>query len=384
MKFSLVLLLALLSPLAAHAQRDNVATSPSSGSLNLAAKTWVLYDYSSNQILVDQDSHQRIEPASLTKLMTAYLTFSALKDEKITLSSKVTPSVEAIRTQRSESRMFLEHSKDVTIEDLLHGLIIESGNDAARVLAESIAGSEAAFAEKMNKTAQRLNMQDSHFVNSTGLPDPQHYSSAYDLALLGAAIVRDFPDFYPIYSQREFQYNNIKQFNRNRLLWQDPYVDGMKTGHTESAGYCQVTSAKRGEHRLIGVVIGTSSEFERAGESQRLLNHGFQDFEALALYGKDQPITSVPMWKGTEKKVKVGFHDGLTVTIPQGLRSQLKATIETQRPLMAPVSAGQRIGTLRFTLNGKPYLELPLLTLEAVPLANVFSRGMDSIRMLFN
>lgn len=384
MKFILALLLSLLPHLAAYAQQGNVASMGSSGTLNLAAKTWVLYDYSSNQILVDQDSHERIEPASLTKLMTAYLTFAAIKSEKIALTDKVTPSVAAIRTQRSESRMFLEHNKAVTIEDLLRGLIIESGNDAARVLAETVSASEAAFAEQMNKTAQRLNMQDTHFVNSTGLPDHQHYSSAYDLALLGAAIIRDFPEFYPIYSQREFQYNNIKQFNRNRLLWQDPYVDGMKTGHTESAGYCQVSSARRGEHRLIGVVIGTTSEFSRAGESQRLLNHGFQDFEALALYGKDQPITSVQMWKGTEKKVKVGFHEGLTVTIPQGMRSQLKATIETPRPLLAPVSAGQRIGTLRFTLNGKPYLELPLLTLEAVPLANVFSRGMDSIRMLFN
>jgi D-alanyl-D-alanine carboxypeptidase (penicillin-binding protein 5/6) len=383
MKFALTLLLSLLFPLLACAQ-GSTAPVANSGAPNLAAKTWVLYDYSSNQVLVDQDSHERIEPASLTKLMTAYLTFSALKDEKISLGDKVTPSAAAIHTQRLESRMFLDHNKDVSIEDLLRGLIIESGNDAARVLAESIAGSEAAFVEQMNKTAQQLNLQDTHFVNATGLPDPQHYSSAYDLALLAAAIVRDFPEFYPIYSQREFQYNNIKQFNRNRLLWQDPYVDGMKTGHTESAGFCQVSSAKRGEHRLIAVVIGTSSEFLRASESQRLLNHGFQDFEALPLYGPNQPISNVQLWKGTEKKVPVGFRDGLTVTIPQGLRPLLKATIETQRPLLAPLSAGQRIGTLKFTLHGKPYLELPLVTLEAVPLANVFSRGMDSIRMLFN
>ena len=384
MKFALTLLLALL-PLAPHAQAAaTTSAAPTLAAPNLDAKTWVLYDYSSNQVLVDQDSHERIEPASLTKLMTAYLAFAALKEEKLSLSSKVAPSAAAIRTQRTESRMFLDHNKAVTIEDLLRGLIIESGNDAARVLAEAIADNESAFAELMNKAALRLNMHDTHFVNSTGLPDPQHYSSAYDLALLGAAIVRDFPEYYPLYSQREFQYNNIKQFNRNRLLWQDPYVDGMKTGHTESAGFCQVSSARRGEHRLISVVIGTESEFQRATESQRLLNHGFQNFEALALYGKNQPVTSVQLWKGTEKRVNVGYRDGLTITIPQGMRAQLKATIETQRPLLAPLSAGQRIGTLKFTLGGKPYLELPLLTLEAVPMANVFSRGVDSIRMLFN
>ncbi len=379
MKFALTLLLSLLLPLAAHAQLATTTPAP-----NLAAKTWVLYDYSSNQVLVDQGSHERIEPASLTKLMTAYLTFSAIKEERLSLTGRVTPSTAAIHTQRTESRMFLDHNKAVSIGELLRGLIVESGNDAARVLAETIADNESAFAEQMNKAALRLNMQDTHFVNATGLPDPLHYSSAYDLALLGAAIVRDFPEYYPLYSLREFQYNNIKQFNRNRLLWEDPYVDGMKTGHTESAGFCQVSSAKRGEHRLIAVVIGTTSEFLRASESQRLLNYGFQNFEALALYGKGQPITSVHLWKGTEKRVNVGFRDGLTLTIPQGLRSQLKASIETQRPLLAPVGAGQRIGTLKFTLAGKPYLELPLVTLEAVPLTNVFSRGIDSIRMFFN
>lgn len=384
MKFALTLLLSLLPPLLAHAQPAPAMSPSAPGAINLTAKSWVLYDFSSKQVLVDQDSHARVEPASLTKLMTAYLTFAALKEEKISLGDKVTPSVAAIRSLRSESRIFLEHKKDVSIEDLLHGLIVASGNDAARVLAETIAGDEQAFAEQMNKTAQRLNLHDSHFVNATGLPDPQHYSSAYDLALLAAAIVRDFPEFYPIYARREFKYNNIKHFNRNRLLWQDPYADGMKTGHSESAGFCQVASARRGEHRLIAVVIGTPSEFLRASESQRLLNHGYQDFEALPLYAPNQPLTSVQLWKGTEDKVSVGFRDGLTVTVPQGMRAQLKATIETPRPLLAPLDAGQRIGTLRFTLNGKPYLEFPLVTLEAVPLANVFARGMDSIRMLFN
>ncbi|HEY6093894.1 MAG TPA: D-alanyl-D-alanine carboxypeptidase family protein [Gallionellaceae bacterium] len=379
MKFALTSLLALLLPLSAQAQLPGAPSGP-----NLAAKTWVLYDYSSNQVLADQDSHERIEPASLTKLMTAYLTFAAIRDDKLSLTTRVTPSASALRALRTESRMFLDRNKEVSVEDLLRGLIVVSGNDAARVLAENIAGSEAAFAELMNKTALRLDLQDTHFVNATGLPDPQHYSSAYDLALLGAAIVRDFPEYYSLYSLREFQYNNIKQFNRNRLLWMDPYVDGMKTAHTESDGFCQVASAKRGEHRLIATVIGTSSEFLRASESQRLLNHGFQDFEALALYGKDQPITSLQLWKGTEKRVNVGFRDGLTITIPQGMRAQLKATIETQRPLLAPLSTGQRVGTLKFTLAGKPYLELPLVTMEAVPLANVFSRGIDSIRMLFD
>ncbi|MEJ1959099.1 MAG: D-alanyl-D-alanine carboxypeptidase family protein [Nitrosomonadales bacterium] len=248
----------------------------------LAAKAWLLYDYTSNQILVNQNGAERFEPASITKLMTAYLVFSAIKQGHLSQNQMVAPSADALRADGEESRMFLVSNKAVTVGELLHGLIIQSGNDAARVLAETIAGSESNFADLMNKEALRLGMNNTHFVNASGLPHPQHYSTAYDLALLAAAIVRDFPEFYPLYSLREYQYNNISQPNRNRLLWMDPYVDGMKTGHTESAGFCLVASSKRDKRRLISVVLGAPSETLRATESQKLLNYGFQYLKPCA------------------------------------------------------------------------------------------------------
>jgi serine-type D-Ala-D-Ala carboxypeptidase (penicillin-binding protein 5/6) len=349
----------------------------------LAAKSWLLYDYTSNQILVNEKGNERIEPASLTKLMTAYLTFSALKQNKLSLEQAVTPTAEALRTQGEESRMFLDTRKPVTIADLLRGLIVQSSNDAARVLATTLSGSEENFSELMNKEAQRLGMSNTHFANATGMPHPQHYSSAYDLALIAAAIVREFPEHYPLYSMREFQYNNIKQSNRNRLLWIDPSVDGMKTGHTEIAGFCLVASARRGERRLISVLIGASSDSMRATESQKLLNYGFQHFDAVRLYRKDQAVANVRVWKGSGSHVNAGFRNDLLLSIPKGQVSQLKIVMETQQPLVAPIGSGQKIGTLKFTLGGKPYAEFPLLALESVPLANVFSRGWDNIRLLF-
>lgn len=350
----------------------------------LAAKSYALYDYTSNQFLVSMNGDDRIEPASLTKLMTAYVTFSAIKQGKLSLGQKLTPSAYALRIQGEESRMFLEAGKPVTVENLLRGLIVESGNDAARVLAENIANHELAFAtDIMNSEALRLGMKNTHFVNATGLPEDQHYSSANDLALLAAAIVRDFPEFYSIYSMREFEYNNVKQFNRNQLLWLDPFVDGMKTGHTESAGFCLVASAKREQHRLISVILGTESESLRSSESQRLLNYGFKNFEVIPLYKKDQPVTSLRTWKGTDKKTDIGFRNDQFVTIPKGQRELLKATIETQQPLIAPIAKGAKMGTLKLSLNGKSYLELPLVALDNVALANVFSRGVDTIRLFF-
>lgn len=376
MKFALTLLLMFFS------QQSHAADLPPAPAL--AAKAFVLYDYTSNQILINQHGDERMQPASLTKLMTAYVTFSAIKQGKLSLKQKFIPSAYALRIQEEESRMFLQEGKPVSVEELLHGLIVDSGNDAARVLAQGIANHEVAFAnDLMNTEAQRLGMKNTHFANATGLPEDQHYSSAYDMAILAAAIVRDFPEFYSIYSLREFQYNNVKQFNRNQLLWLDPFVDGMKTGHTESAGFCLVASAKREQHRLISVVLGATSENLRSTESQRLLNYGFQNFEVIALYKKDQPVASVRTWKGTEKKTDIGFRNDQFVTIPKGQRDQLKATLETQQPLIAPVEKGNRIGTLKLAINGKPYLELPLVALDNIALANVFSRGVDSIRLLF-
>lgn len=350
----------------------------------LAAKSYVLYDYSSNQILLSKNGHERFQPASLTKLMTAYVTFLAIKQGKLSINQEVMPSAYALQTQGEESRMFLEPNKPVKVDDLLHGLIIQSGNDAARVLAETVANHELAFAsDLMNKEAQRLGMKNTHFVNSTGLPEKQHYSSAYDLALLAAAIVRDFPEFYHIYSMREYQYNKIKQFNRNQLLWLDPFVDGMKTGHTEAAGFCLVASAKRDEHRLISVVMGTATESLRSSESQRLLNFGFQEFELLQLYKKNQTITSLHIWKGTESAVDIGFRNDIFITVPRGQRQLLKAAVETYQPVIAPIEKNQKIGLLKIKINEKPYIEYPLFTMDNVPLANVFSRGVDTIRLLF-
>ncbi|MDO9102250.1 MAG: D-alanyl-D-alanine carboxypeptidase family protein [Candidatus Nitrotoga sp.] len=378
MKFSLLLFIALLSPLLAQAQLANLPPAPV-----LAAKSYLLYDFTSNQILVDQNGNERTEPASITKLMTAYLTFSSLKLNKFSLDQTITPSAEALRAQGVESRMFLDKNKPVTIAELLRGLIVQSGNDAARVLAITLAGSEENFAKLMNQEAQRLGMSNTHYINATGMPHPQHYSSAYDTAILAAAIVRDFPEHYPIYSLREYLYNNINQANRNRLLWMDPYVDGMKTGHTESAGFCLVASAKRNQRRLISVVLGTASDNLRATESQKLLNYGFQNFEAVRLYKKNEPVANLHLWKGTESKAKVGFRSDLFLSIPTGQMAQLKATMETQQPLIAPLSGGQKVGMIKISLGGKPYAEYKLVVLEPVPLANVFSRGWDSIRLLF-
>ena len=390
MKFTLPLLLALLLPLCAQAKINNAVPPPAlpdstpGQGLKLSATAYLLYDYSSKQILLEQNSHDRIEPASLTKLMTAYLTFAALKEGKILLKQKVIPSAKAIRVHHADSRMFLDHKKPVSIDELIHGLIIVSANDAARVLAETIAGSEEAFVEQMNKEAERLGMHDTHFVNASGVPDPLHYSSAYDIALLTTAILNNFPEHFPLYAEREYDYNHVKGYNRNRLLWLDPYVDGMKTGHTESAGYCLVATANRGNHRLISVLLGTPSESLRSSESQRLLNYGFQNFEMFHIYKHNETVRDIRIWKGTENTVKAGLRDGLTLTLPRGQRELIKATVETQQPLLAPIDNGQQVGVLKLTLDGKPYLERPLVALESVPLVNVLSRGIDSIRMIFS
>ncbi len=377
MKHALIFLLTCFSLLA---QADD---SLPQGTPDLAARAYALYDYNSNQMLVSKNGNDRMQPASLAKLMTAYVVFNSIRQGKISLSQSVTPSNYALRIQGEESRMFLEAGKPVKIETLLRGLIVESGNDAARVLAETIANHELAFADYMNTEAQRLGMTNTHFVNATGVPEDGQYSTANDLALLAAAIVRDFPDFYPLYATREFMYNNIRQFNRNQLLWLDPYVDGLGTGHAEGTGFGLVGSAKRDEHRLVSVVLGVASENLRSSESQRLLNFGFQNFELVQLYKKDQQITTVRTWKGTEKHIDIGARRDLFVTIPQGARNQLKATLETQQPVVAPIERGQQLGTLKISLAGKPYLEIPLVALDSVPLANVFSRGVDTIRLLF-
>lgn len=376
MKFALLFLFTLCPSLVFS--QEQITAAPI-----LAANSYALYDYTSGQFLVEQNAKAHIPPDHLTKLMTAYVVFGALKQGRISLTQRLIPSAYATRTQTEESRMFLNAGKEVTVEELLRGLIVQSANDAARVLAETLANHEMALADTMNNEAQRLGLKDTHFVNATGLPDAQHYSSAHDLALLSAALIRDFPEFYHIYAQREYQYNGINQFNRNRLLWLDPFVDGMATGFNESEEFDLVASAKRDEHRLISVVIGTATEKLRSSESQRLLNYGFQNFEIIKLYAKEQAVSSKRIWKGTAKDLNIGFRTDRYITIPKGQRDALKATLETRQPMLAPIDLGQQIGTLHLILNDKPYLDLPVAALDDIRLANVFSRGVDNIRLLF-
>jgi D-alanyl-D-alanine carboxypeptidase (penicillin-binding protein 5/6) len=347
----------------------------------VAAKAWLLYDFTSAQAIASANEHERIEPASLTKLMTAYLAFSALKQKTLTLDQVVPVSERAWK--QPGSRMFIEPGKPVKVEELLHGMITQSGNDACIALAEAIAGSEEVFVQMMNREAQRLGMKDTHFVNATGLPDPKHYSTAYDLGLLAAALIRDFPEYYPLYAEREYRYNNINQPNRNRLLWLDPHVDGMKTGHTEEAGYCLIASAKRGTRRLLSVVLGTNTDGARAQESEKLLNYGFQFYDSAKLYDKGQTVSTLEVWKGTESRLKAGFLSDFYVSVPRGQGDQLKADLVSVQPLVAPISVGQKVGTVKVTLQGKMLGEYPAVALENVPVAGFFGRAWDSMRLWF-
>ncbi len=367
------LLLAFLLLLSAPAFAD--APPPPT----LAAKAWLLYDFSSAQTLLSANQHERVEPASLTKLMTAYLAFSALKQKTLSLEQVVPVSERAWKAPGS--RMFIEPKKPVRVEELLHGMITQSGNDACIALAEVIAGSEDAFAQMMNREAQRLGMKDTNYTNASGLPDPKHYSTAYDLGLLAAALIRDFPDFYPLYSLREYRYNNITQPNRNRLLWLDPNVDGMKTGYTENAGFCLIASAKRGPRRLLSVVLGANSDNARAQESQKLLNYGFQYYDSVKLYEKTQAVSTLEVLKGAENRLKAGFLSDFYVSVPRGSADQLKADLVSMQPLVAPISIGQRVGTVKLTLQDKLLGEYPVVALENVAMAGFFGRAWDSMRL---
>jgi len=370
------LLSLLLLTSAATVQAQGTPTPPS-----VAARSYVLFDYQSRQSLAAHNAEERVEPASLTKLMTAYLVFNALKQKTLKLDQSVPVSQHAWKV--GGSRTFIEPRKPVTVDQLLHGMIVQSGNDASIALAEAVAGSEESFAQLMNKEAKRLGLNNTHFTNATGLPDPELYSTAEDLVRLAAALIRDHPEYYPLYSLKEYTYNNIKQPNRNRLLWSDPTVDGMKTGHTKNAGYCLVSSAKRGERRLISVVLGADSASARAAESQKLLNFGFQFYDTVRLYEKGQPVASLRVWKGATDTLKAGFDRDLFFSLPKGQAEKLKATLESRQPLVAPVAAGQTVGTMRITLDGKPLTEMPVIAIESVELGGFFARGWDAMRLLF-
>lgn len=347
----------------------------------LNAKAWLLLDMSSGQVLASQNPAERIEPASLTKLMTAYLAFSALKAKTITQEQVVPVSEKAWKAVGS--RMFIEPRKPVTVAELLRGMIVQSGNDACVALAELISGSEESFAAAMNREAQRLGLKATSFRNSTGLPDPQHFTTADDLALLATAIIRDFPEFYSLYSQKEYSYNGITQSNRNRLLWMDPNVDGMKTGFTDAAGYCLISSAKRGPRRLLSVVLGAQSESARATESQKLLNFGFLNFDAVRLYEKGSRVSSLEVWKGSVRELKAGFDRDLFVTVPRGQADRVKATLSSQKPLLAPVALNQKVGNMKVTIDGREIASVPVLALEKIDGAGVFGRAYDTVRLWF-
>jgi len=331
-------------------------------------------------VLLAQKPDERVEPASLTKLMTAYVVFQALRDRKLALDQQVNVSERAGRAPGS--RMFIQPRKPVSVDELIRGMVVQSGNDASIALAEAAAGAEEAFVQLMNREAARIGMKNTKFSNATGLSDPQHYSTAQDLYLLAGTLIRDFPKEYAqYYSQREFRYNDITQANRNRLLWLDPSVDGVKTGHTEAAGYCLIASSNRSGRRLLSVLLGSASEAARAQESQKLLNWGFQFFDSVKLHPANQPVKAIEVWKGSGGEVKAGFPADVIVTVPKGEADKLKAELLTQQPLLAPVARGQRVGTLRVTLDGKPLGEYPVVALETVGVAGMFGRAWDTLRL---
>ncbi|MEJ2175257.1 MAG: D-alanyl-D-alanine carboxypeptidase [bacterium] len=353
---------------------------------SVKGRAWLLADLSSGQILASENSEERFEPASLTKLMTAYVVFGALRDKRITLEQQANVSERAWKA--TGSRMFIEPRKPVTIDALLRGMVVQSGNDASIALAEAVSGSEEVFVSLMNQEAARLGLTATKFTNASGLPDPepeknsQHLTTALDLYRLTAALIRDFPEEYArYYSQKEYRYNNITQLNRNRLLWLDPSVDGVKTGHTEAAGYCLITSSKRGERRLLSVLLGSTSEAVRAQESLKLLNWGYQAFDSVKLYAKGKVVKTIPVWKGAAKEVEAGFAGDLILTVPKTKAANLKAELLSRQPLIAPVAKAQPVGVLRVTLDGEPVGEYSLIALEAVPTAGFFGRTWDTLRL---
>jgi D-alanyl-D-alanine carboxypeptidase (penicillin-binding protein 5/6) len=327
----------------------------------------------------------RVEPASLAKLMTAYLASSAIKEKRLDPNQMVNVSVRAWKVDTSSSKMFIDPATPVKVNDLLYGLIIQSGNDSAVALAEAVAGSEDTFVTLMNREAERMGLKNTRFANAHGLPDPNNYTTAEDLAQLAKHVIYDHPEDYKIYSIKEYTYNKIKQANRNRLLWLDPTVDGLKTGHTSTAGYCLIATAHRpvvnGDRRLISVVLGTPSDQVRTQESLKLLNWGFQNFDTVKLYSKGVPVATPEVWKGTQNTVKLGFTQDVYVTVPKGMAEKMKPVLDRKDPLVAPVQINSRVGTLKMVADGKTVTELPVVALEQVGQASIFGRAWDSIRL---
>jgi D-alanyl-D-alanine carboxypeptidase (penicillin-binding protein 5/6) len=370
---SLLLIAPLAAPLAA--EPSQIPPPPA-----IEARAYILMDAKSGRILAEQNADDRLEPASLTKIMTAYITFQELSRNGLQLDDMVTISPEASKAEGS--RMFAEIGTAIAVENLLKGMIIQSGNDASIALAERIGGTESYFAQRMNNTAQSLGMTNTHYENSMGLPHPNHYASARDMAILTRALINEFPEYYKWHSIKEFTFNNIKQTNRNRLLWQDPTVDGVKTGHTEGAGYCLVASAVRNDMRLISVVMGTKSDQARAATNAALLNYGFQFYESRTLYKANTRLTEAQVWKGAESQVAAGLLSDFAVIFPRGQYETLKATMEVDNKSVAPVHAGDRLGSVKVTRNDEVIAQQDLVALESVERGGLFKRLFDEIAMM--
>lgn len=347
----------------------------------IAAKGFLLVDLLSGQTLASASENDRFEPASLTKLMTAWLTFEAIRAGQLELEKAVRVSEGAAKAPGA--RMFLSAGQNAPVGDLLRGMIVQSGNDAAIALAEAVAGSEAAFVARMNVQAARMGLANTAFANPTGQPAPGHHSSARDLAVLASALIREFPEHYALFSQKEFAFNGIKQANRNRLLWTDATVDGMKTGFTESAGYCLVASARRGERRLVSVLLGAQSDSARGAETQKLLNFGFQAYETRRLYKRGDAVATPEIFKGTHSTARLGFDRDIWLTLPRERFTGLKAVLETRQPFLAPLAAGQKAGIMKLTRDNAPVAEFPVVALEEVPVAGFLSRGWDTLKLMF-
>ncbi|MDX1456932.1 MAG: D-alanyl-D-alanine carboxypeptidase family protein [Marinobacter sp.] len=374
--FLTVLLLALLPAWVSAAQSMLIPSPPQIG-----ASSYVLMDPHSGRVIMESNSNERLPPASLTKMMTAYIVERELAEGRIGMDDMVPISVNAWKTEGS--RTFVREGTQVRVEDLLKGVIIQSGNDATVALAEFVAGSEGAFTDIMNQQAQLLGMNNTHFLNATGLPAGDHFSTAHDLAILARAIINDYPENYSIYAEKHFTYNNIRQPNRNSLLWRDPSVDGLKTGHTEEAGYCLVASAIRNDTRLIGVVMGTSSNAARAQEMQKMLNYGFRYYESEKLFSAGQQLLKSPVWGGQSNELAIGVKDEVFVTIPRGSKESLESVVDVDTVIKAPVSVGDEVGRVRVTLNGEVYVDEPVLALQDIPEGGLLKRLWDAIKLFF-
>lgn len=370
----LVLMLALVGK--TTAQSVLIPSPP-----QIAGTSYVLMDPKSGRIIMEENSHERLPPASLTKMMTAYIVERELDEGRISMSDMVPISVRAWKTEGS--RTFVREGTSVPVETLLKGVIIQSGNDASVALAEFVAGSEDAFVDIMNQQAQLLGMKGTNFENATGLPSPEHFSTAYDLALLARAIINDYPENYPIYAEKHFTYNNIRQPNRNSLLWRDDSVDGLKTGHTEEAGYCLVASAKRNDSRFIAVVMGTKSSESRSQEVQKMLNYGFRYYESERLFRTGQEVMKAPVWAGQSDQVSVGLTDDVFVTIPRGSRGDLESTVDLDSVIKAPIKVGDELGRVKVSLNGEVLVDQPVQALTGVPEGGFLKRIWDAIKLFF-